>query len=579
MPEEKKPETPKLSERIENHRKEAQLLLKQGGEQPQYEFKRSVSLSRENLEDRLDFVKFVQAVANSEADDERCIVVGGDPEEKKFYPVTNPGEFDAANLSKIFTAYLEPVPSFHSYRVTTDEGEPFVLLVLDGNQRRPIVVIKQGQTEKGKNRLELGDIWVKKNTDTVRATRADIDSMYRVRSEAEAEDRARKRVAHLLELNSVTRAVRTAGIVLPSPQMIVGPREGLRTFAAELIATNDRPRFKMLLEMCRDTLVEEWDNAKPPDLAGELASFFSGLTDFRTNRFLPTLDSLTELGLLGIKHDVGREWLGPVVDLLVEAFSACQRLVRFEMYGNQSWWRPAFDVYVGIRVLANYVVLRRRLSFLGEILPHIVTRVTGDPFHTDVKVPVMLWPFASLNFGPDAFKGGRAAFLWKDRVATAWGNYFGNHEKFVTANTELELLLEFNSYLGTNQPADARLADMLVSTPVKRVEFGFIPDLWAQDLSTTVPMAEKIYEHLASEQGFPAEFTIDPRFRLFINAETKPRRLELYGRFLYELKVWQSKFRFDSLRLWGFTWDWPERLKKIVDAYGETLKAKRKQDS
>ena len=37
------------------HRKEVQY--QQGGEQPQYEFKRAVSLGRENLDDRLDFVK------------------------------------------------------------------------------------------------------------------------------------------------------------------------------------------------------------------------------------------------------------------------------------------------------------------------------------------------------------------------------------------------------------------------------------------------------------------------------------------------------------------------------------------
>ena len=47
----------RLSERIEHYRREIQYLVQQGGEQPQYEFKRAVSLSRENLDDRLDFVK------------------------------------------------------------------------------------------------------------------------------------------------------------------------------------------------------------------------------------------------------------------------------------------------------------------------------------------------------------------------------------------------------------------------------------------------------------------------------------------------------------------------------------------
>src|SRR5258708_2848200 len=333
-PEHKKTVPPSLSERIETHRREAQSLLRQGGEQPQYEFKRLVALSRDNLEDRLDFIKLIQAVANSETSAERCIVIGGDPKEKKFYPVTNIEEFDPANLSKILSAYLDPLPVFQSYKVTGDEGEPFVLIVLESNQPRPIVVIKHGQTEKGKTKLEEGDIWIKKNTDTIRAKRADIDLMYKVKSEEEAEDRARKRVNHILELIPSAQPLKTSATILPTFELIVGPKSGLRTFGAELIATGDRGRFNMMLELCRETLVEGWDAAEIPVPADELIQFFSKLNDFRTNQFFPALDAVVELGLLGIKHNVNSEWLGAVVDLLVEAFNASQRLTRLQMYGG-----------------------------------------------------------------------------------------------------------------------------------------------------------------------------------------------------------------------------------------------------
>jgi hypothetical protein len=46
-------------------------------------------------------------------------------------------------------------------------------------------------------------------------------------------------------------------------------------------------------------------------------------------------------------------------------------------------------------------------------------------------------------------------------------------------------------------------------------------------------------------------------------------RLELYGGVLYNLKAWQSKYRFQGLRAWGFMWDWPGRLKKIADDFKE----------
>jgi hypothetical protein len=256
-------------------------------------------------------------------------VIGGDLREKKFYPVTNAEEFDPANLSKILSAYLEPLPLFHSYRVTSDEGEPFVLIVLESNQPSPVVIVKQGKAEKGKTRPEVGEVWLKKNTDTIRATRADLDRMYKVRSEEEAEDRARKRVNHLLELLPSGQPQRTSATVLPSFDLIVGPKNGLRKFVAELLATDDERRFKMLLELCRETLVEGWDNFQVSDLSDGL-------------------DSVVEIGLIGIKHNVGSESLKLVVDLLVEAFDSARRLVRFQRYGGanngqfpNAWWRPA----------------------------------------------------------------------------------------------------------------------------------------------------------------------------------------------------------------------------------------------
>ena len=76
-----KNEPQRLSQRIEQHRQEVQFLVKQGGEQPQYEFKRTVALGRENLDNRLDFIKLAQAVANADIPAEGCIVIGADPKE------------------------------------------------------------------------------------------------------------------------------------------------------------------------------------------------------------------------------------------------------------------------------------------------------------------------------------------------------------------------------------------------------------------------------------------------------------------------------------------------------------------
>ena len=183
-----------LSERIEEYRREIQSLIRQGVEHPRFEFKRSSSISRDNLDDRLDFIKLLQGVANAEIAGERCIIIGADPREKLFYPVSNSAEFDQAALSTVVAKYLDPPPLFQVFNnLQTDEGHVFVLLVLDANQRRPIVVRTEGKKSDGKTRLQIGEIWIKKGTALQPATRVDLDLMYRLRMEEEAEDRARKR--------------------------------------------------------------------------------------------------------------------------------------------------------------------------------------------------------------------------------------------------------------------------------------------------------------------------------------------------------------------------------------------------
>ncbi len=522
---EKEQQPQKLSDRIENHRKEVQYLIKQGGEQPQYEFKRAVSLDRENLDDRLDFVKLMQAVANAELATERCIVIGADPKEKKFYAVRNSEEFDPANVSKILSAYLDPLPKFQTFNLTTDDNEPLVLIALDANQPRPIIVTKAGQTEKGKARLEVGDIWIKKNTDTARATRADIDLMYKVRSEEEAEDRARKRVKHLLELSPSGQSFRRS-VTVPSFPLIVGPRDELRKFAEELIATSDSSRFNMLVELGRETLVEGWDrlSVQEPGSPIDLQQFFAGLDNFYKNQCLPALESMVEVGLLLVKHNAKQEWIETLVDLLMEAFDAPRGISPMQWAtlvhpGNSivPWWRPPFEIYLGIRAIAIY---------------------------------------------------GRAQFFWKERIAAAWGKYFGNATKFLEASSQLEFLLELNSYLGMNTLKDSRLGEWLRANVDSDIKFDYTPDLYAEDLQATVPMAERLYDVVAKGAPFPVYLFVDPRMpmQLFGSLPEVKRRMEVYGGFLLHLKLWQQNYRFQGLRRWPYMWDWRGRLKTMADS-------------
>lgn len=566
-----------LSERIENHRKEIQFLVKQGGEQQRYEFKRTLSLGKDNTGDRLDFIKLFQALANNaDIAGERCIVIGADPKEKKFFPVSNDADFDPANLSKILGSYLEPVPRFERFTLTTDEGDGFVLLVLDSNQPRPIVVKKQGHIESGKVRLEVGDIWIKKHTDTVKASRSDVDAMYAVKIEEEAEDRARKRLRHLQELG-VPAASFFSGPSQTSPkpvapdfELLVGPRHELRRFTGELIATDNLRRFRMLLELARETLVQGWDrlSVRGPGLPDDVAKFTDELRDFYTNEFLPSLEAVVELGLLLVKHDAETSWLAAVIDLLLEGFEAArglQRLKSGQVISDSDplrWWRPAFDIYIGIRTIASYVVLRKRLSFLGTILPRIVTIMSVDDIAA-TKVPVAFWPFRSVEF-PE-FREGRAELFWKERVGAAWGSYFGNAEHFFKSSAQLELLLEFNSYFGTNSIKDPKLTTWMTHYLDPNLSWTYIPDLYKRDLEDTTPMAEQIYDILASVGRFPAHLAVDATMLDVVFYGKQPHeRLSIYGGFLHHLLRWQAEFRRQVFQYWGYAWSWPGRLGDLV---------------
>ncbi len=578
MAEPAKEEPRGLSERIENYRKEVQYLVSQGGEQPQFEFKRTASLSRDNLNDRLDFIRFLQGLANADTTGDRCIVVGADPREKKFYPVPDAAaEFDTAKLSQVLSAYLDPLPRFEVFHVATDEGDPFVLIVLNAKQPRPIVVIKQGHTETGKARLEVGEVWVKKNTDLVRARRADLDSMYSVRIEEEAEDRARKRLKHLRELSTTPHPPQPS-VRVPAFSLLVGPRNELRLFAEELIATGDLRRFTMLLELARGPLIDGWDNlgARGSGLPADISQFRSNLADFFRDELLPSIQSVVELGLLAIKYEADKSWLSAVIDVLVDAFDASRDLNWLkspyvtQQPGSLPWWRPAFEVYAGLRTAAIYAVSRKRLWFLGSILPRMVTPISTDD-HMRSKEPIIFWPIV-VSFDAGELSQGRAPFLWKERIAATWGGYFGPTTKFLESSAQLELLLEFNSYLGNNTLGDPKLQRWLDANP-ENTSFHYYPDLYSQDLRATVPMAERIYDILSSpDPRFPPYLAVDVRVfdRLF--QDTQPyRRLEIYAGFLCHLKNWQASTMLQQRRF-PFMFAWEGRLQEIVKEYTERQK-------
>ena len=563
---------------MEQYRREIQSLIEQGVEHPRFEFKRSCSISRDNLDDRLDFIRFLQGVANAEVAGERCITIGADPKEKRFYPVSNTAEFDPAPVASIVAKYLDPPPRFQVFNnLLTDAGQPFVLFVLDADQPRPVAVKTEGQRSDGRTRLQVGEIWIKKGTALQPASRSDIDLMYGRRIEEEAEDRARKRFKHFSELSVASHPSSPSPIRLPVRELLVGPAPELQRFTEELIVANEYPRFRMLLELARESLVEGWDDLSmsAPGLPADPKAYASQVSGFFRDEFLPLLQSVVNLGILVTKYDAEISWLQSVVDLLLEAFESSNRLQRLKSGhvinepDSIRWWRPGFEIYIALRCLTAYALGRNRPRFLEVILPRFMARLSVGG-RRELRTPFLFWPLPPGLFSEVEWGDGRNTLYWNQRMSAAWGKHFRTFDNFLGPACELEFLLEFNSYLGTNTINDPGIKEWLAANG-KNVSFIYQPDLFAYDLHWTVPMAERLYDAIASEKPFPSHLAVLPTlWVLAFKGKTPQQRLLIYGGFLNHLEVWQDQVMSQMSR-WPFVYGWEGRLREIADQYREQL--------
>jgi hypothetical protein len=568
-----------LAERFDRYRVAVQQVVERGIEHPSYELKRAVTISKDNLADRLDFVKLIQGLANAHIAEERFIVIGADQKEHKFYNVGNVNEFDPATLSQIIAKYLDPPPRLEVFNnIRADGGESYVLIVVGPDQPRPIIAITEGKSDK-RVHFSVGNIWIKKDTSLQFATRADFDQMYEMyikqRVDEEAETRARRRFEHFREQFGSSLVLAPAAASVPSSDLIVGDRGRLTKFAEATISAGNSTNFKMFIEMTRERLVEKWN---PIESLGTLdvAAWNKKRTEIYQDEFVPALDSMLDLGLQVVKYDASSEWFSIVINQLREAFEACRRVDRQTANivsakpGIPSFARPAYDVYVAIRALATYAVMRERFRFLKEILPHYTLFVTPDGW-SQVSVPLLFWPFSGVTGFPDMRQGGRNKSFWDAHIHSAWGQFFGSEDKFLSAASQLEFILEFNSYIfeGVNIPQVKKLQESLGNT-----YFAYLPDFWTSPLDPILPMAERFYDAFNRSDDFPQELAVEKKaMDLIFKGKTAQERLLFLGCFLANLRSWQAKVMMEQNRF-PFMFEWQGRLKAIVDRCKEMKAAK-----
>jgi hypothetical protein len=235
-----------------------------------------------------------------------------------------------------------------------------------------------------------------------------------------------------------------------------------------------------------------------------------------------------------------------------------------------SFARPAYDIYVAVRALATYAVMRERFRFLKEILPHYARFVTPDGW-SQVSMPVLFWPFSGIEGFPDMRPVGRNKSFWDAHIHGAWGHFFGTEEKFLAAAAQLEFVLEFNSYLfeGVKIPEVQKLWQSLGN-----IQFAYLPDLWTTRLDPILPMAERFYDVLSRSDDFPSEFAIEKGATdLVFKGKPAQQRLLFVGCFLEHLRSWQAQVMMQQNKF-PFMFEWPGRLKEIIEKCKQAKTAK-----
>jgi SAM-dependent methyltransferase len=557
-----------LGKRVEQYRAEIARIVGEGIEHPSVELKRMMSIARENLADRLDFIKLIQGLANSEGSDEKFIVIGADPQERKFYPVSNSAEFDAARLTQILAKYLEPQPRIEVFNnLQIEAGGSFVLVVFAREQPRPVIAACEGTSDK-RTHFREGDIWIKKGTSLQLANRADLDMMYERHINREAENRARQRFKHFQEELGGHPALQPI-IATPTRSLFVGSRKDLRDFSEATISSGDPGGLKMLIEMAHEVMVEGWDahETNGPGLPDDFGAWIAEISEFFRDGFIPSLALSVELALQVIKYDAPVGWLVTVVETLFEAFERCRRLDRLRSGALGArpdvlpFGRPAFEIYIGLRTLATYAVQRKRFRFLAALLPKYVRYFTLDN-QADFFVPLLFWPFSD-SLGLLDMKGGRNRALWSERIQEAWPSYFGTAENFLSAASQLEFILEFNSYVfvTAKDPGVEKFKRAL-----RKTAFDYVPDFWATRLDDTVPIAECFYDILAMGE-IPSELTIEKAATdLLFQGKPPGDKLAFLGGFLAHLTSWQAE-AMRQFNRFPFMFDWPGRLREIRNSY------------
>ena len=585
------PQSPDLATRAEAYRRLIEKVVREVGEHPQYELKHSCPL--ETIAQKIEFVKDIQSIATSRIETEKYLVIGVDEASRSFAPVANFDDFDDARIRQLLAKYLTPVPKFELFRLKTKGGTCFVLFVIPKQPIRRILAKSTVFDDKSGSPQRLlvreGDLWTKGSSSGKRlATPEDWDEIYEEVIEREAENRAKRRTAHLLDRVMAQERVRVLSGLASVPSFTTDEEFG--ALVEHLCSTADKDRFRLVLERLRDDLVEGWHTVGAYDGRPELINtsetllpFLEKLSDHKNNVFMPAIRRLAGAGILVVKNGGPVQFLEQVMDLLKEVFETSHQLrmlrTTYEMEkvlrGSQqgppaklaehlSHTVPALESLVSLHLIGGYIFKRSRFEYVRTVFRADVYWAGPELGDEAKRVPMCLWPLFEGRGEPEQlrFRAGRIN-LCADRVGVSetYLKLFGSKKAATDALCQYEFCLELNSYLSVPTGKSPE-SSAYVAQQYPDVVFDFWPSLIAFSLDPIMPLALKIYKEIvAARSNFVALLMFDPALASFLSKG--PGGAQIYGEFLRGLASDQAQLFLQQNRF-PLMPVWPKEIQELI---------------
>jgi hypothetical protein len=568
-----------LAARALRYRDETERVVRNVGEHPQYELKRSYDFA--NLHQRMEFIKDMQSIATSRIEGEKFLVIGADEASRQLVPVANPQDFDDAKIRQQLERYLSPAPKFEIFRLTTSDGVPFILFVIGRQPTRRIlarVTVDDPSEQKPRTLLREGDLWTKGDSTGKRLARPDDwDAIYEEAVEREAETRTRARTDHVVQqviAQERIRAISGGSFALPAYLTDVE----FKSIAEEICVRNDVPRLSVLLERLRDDLIEGWHKLKAYDEdlfrwdPSTIPEFRLACQTYRDNVFRPAIGRLILLGIGIVKNRGSVALFEETLHLIRETYNTSESLYALRLCTARGSHSTSVDEHIShttlalesllaIYVVGAYIAKRRRFDYFRPLLAQEVFPAGLDSDQKRMTQPLAMWPLHG-GWGEPAtlrYRAGRVDLCVARIVQDeAIASFFGDEPRARFAVIEFEFLVELNSFLAVDN-AQTPATSKYMREAYPTTDFSFWPSLVAFDMGYITGIAGELFADFDSRPALPlSEVLRDANEAKILTSSGR----ETYLRFLRSVQDAHEKLMFELRRSPGYI-NWP---RKIQDA-------------